>query len=816
MHINNPQNSEVDAYSYIKEQLGLLGWVVKNPARVSEGEVYKQNEPLSNKYIKEVLVRDMPEAVIKLTDFEYWVIESKRDLRDIDAALKEAKEQYAKKINTSSKIKCILISGVAGNDTDGYIVKNQYLQNDEWVDVLFNGRTKNILLSKDQAVYILQHDTFEWSDLPDITEDKYISSAIDINENLHNSGINKNKRARFIAGLVLSMSLDTLVNMREEDTTTLVNSVNILIAKKLREVGKENFLDFLKLELPPTAENHIKYRDAIKHTIKELNSLDIKNAMASGKDVLGEFYEKFLKYGNGAKEIGIVLTPRHITEFAVEVLGITHKDYVFDPTCGTGGFLVSAFDNVKKTATQEQINKFKAYNLFGVEQDDEVVALALVNMIFRGDGRNNMSEGNCFQKNINKITKDSNETGDFERRLQVIIENGKEKSTIVKCKNPVITKVLMNPPFALKKGDEKERDFIDYALSQMEDGGLLFAIVPISVMIEGGVGKHWRKSLLNQNTLLSVVTLPEDLFYPVMVGTVGIFIKKGVSHNFKNQNVYFARAITDGFVKKKGKRIKSNKEINQLNQLSEVKEDLKLFLSNNNFSVDSVPEFKKICKLNANDSNYELVPEIYIESRIPDVKEIEKELDKSVKEALTYLVKQKRWRDEHIVQQESDIKLVPVVYIPEEQEDGLCCLNKKTALPKNQLDNGNTPYVTTSSFNNGVTGFFDLEANFEGKCLTVALNGSVGETFFQFDDFITSGDNAILTLQKEYNHYLLFYISVLIKNHQWRYNYYRKLNLGKLKKMQIPMPFKDGQLDLEYIKNIVSNSYGFDELEKFL
>jgi hypothetical protein len=43
----NPTNSEVDAYSYIKEQLELLGWVVKNPARIPEGEVYKQNEPLS-------------------------------------------------------------------------------------------------------------------------------------------------------------------------------------------------------------------------------------------------------------------------------------------------------------------------------------------------------------------------------------------------------------------------------------------------------------------------------------------------------------------------------------------------------------------------------------------------------------------------------------------------------------------------------------------------------------------------------------------------------------------------------------------------
>ena len=168
------------------------------------------------------------------------------------------------------------------------------------------------------------------------------------------------------------------------------------------------------------------------------------------------------------------------------------------------------------------------------------------------------------------------------------------------------------------------------------------------------------------------------------------------------------------------------------------------------------------------------------------------------------------------IQENKNIKLVPLVHISKKQENGLCCLNNKTALPKNQLNNGDTPYVTTSSFNNGVTGFFDNEANFKGKCLTVALNGSVGETFFQFDDFITGGDNAVLTLQQEYNPYLLFYISVMIKNHQWRYNYYRKLSLVKLNKMQIPIPFKGNQLDLKYIKKIVSNSYGFDKLKEFL
>ena len=246
--------------------------------------------------------------------------------------------------------------------------------------------------------YILEHDTINWLEFPDLPELKYISAAEEINEILHNAGINKNKRARFIAGLVLSLSVNEEVNLKTATTTVLVENINTLIKQKLREVKKENFIDFLKLELPPSAENHIKYRQAIIETLKELQTLDIRNAMASGKDVLGEFYEKYLKYGNGAKEIGIVLTPRHITKFAVEVLDVKPNDYVLDPTCGTGGFLVSAFDHVRNNATEKQVDEFKNHHIFGIEQDDEVVALALVNMIFRGDGKNNMSEGNCFQK----------------------------------------------------------------------------------------------------------------------------------------------------------------------------------------------------------------------------------------------------------------------------------------------------------------------------------------------------------------------------------------------------------------------------------
>lgn len=147
----------------------------------------------------------------------------------------------------------------------------------------------------------------------------------------------------------------------------------------------------------------------------------------------------------------------------------------------------------------------------------------------------------------------------------------------------------------------------------------------------------------------------------------------------------------------------------------------------------------------------------------------------------------------------------------------LCDIQKKTALPQNALEENGTPYVTTTSKNNGISNFVNEEPNTKARCLTVALNGSVGETFFQFDDFITSGDNAVLTLKEKYNPCLLFYIGAMIKNHQWRYNYYRKLNLSKLKQMTIPTPYKNGNIDIDidYIERIVKNSYGFEELKRF-
>ena len=104
-----------------------------------------------------------------------------------------------------------------------------------------------------------------------------------------------------------------------------------------------------------------------------------------------------------------------------------------------------------------------------------------------------------------------------------------------------------------------------------------------------------------------------------------------------------------------------------------------------------------------------------------------------------------------------------------------------------------------------------------GLILAMSLNTAIDSRETDTTTLITSGDNVVLRLKQGYNPHLLFYIAVMIKTHRWRYNYYRKLTIGKLTALTVPMPFKqNSQLDTDYIETIVSNSYGFDTLVPYI
>lgn len=125
-----------------------------------------------------------------------------------------------------------------------------------------------------------------------------------------------------------------------------------------------------------------------------------------GIDIMGEFYTTFLRFTKGnAKEKGIVLTPKHITELFCDIAEyysdekMTEKTKVIDICCGTGAFLISSLARIKENIWNEKISESKkkekysnaqANSLIGVERDPSMYALAYANMRFHGDGKSNL------------------------------------------------------------------------------------------------------------------------------------------------------------------------------------------------------------------------------------------------------------------------------------------------------------------------------------------------------------------------------------------------------------------------------------------
>jgi len=246
-------------------------------------------------------------------------------------------------------------------------------------------------------------------------------------------------------------------------------------------------------------------------------------------------------------------------------------------------------------------------------------------MIFRGDGKNNMNEGSCFNQHLIPHT-----VKDPTLKREIQTAKFSHESSDVK----VITKVLMNPPFALKVDSEKEYKFVQYALEEMDMGGILFAILPISTMVEKAA-YYWRKSLINDNTLLAVISFPNDLFYPIAENTVGIFIKRGKSPE-SSKNVLWCRAVNDGFLKKKGKRLFHPEAENDFTL---IKPFVRSFISNQHMPINDIPQILKVCPVDMEDNELELAPEAYIDDRIYTELEIMEGMNKLYKENLAFKVR---------------------------------------------------------------------------------------------------------------------------------------------------------------------------------
>lgn len=243
----------------------------------------------------------------------------------------------------------------------------------------------------------------------------------------------------------------------------------------------------------------------------------------SSEDVLGRFYGEFIRYSGGdGQSLGVVLTPSHITDLFCDLVDIKPTDVIFDPCCGTGGFLIAGMYHMLNKAEPSQYVSIKQNQIHGVEVRDDMFSIATTNMILRGDGKSNLICEDFLKITISDL-----------RRINATVG-------------------FINPPYSQAKNKEtahlSEICFIRHLLDGLADGARCAVIVPQSTMIgKTKEDKKVKQLILKQHTLEGVITLNKYTFYGVGTNPcIAVF----TAHNPHPKNKYckFVNYEDDGFV----------------------------------------------------------------------------------------------------------------------------------------------------------------------------------------------------------------------------------------------------------------------------
>lgn len=414
--------------------------------------------------------------------------------------------------------------------------------------------------------------------------EKVLKNTYDLNELLHKMDIDERLRSQFVGTTLLY--LKKLIEkfgakkIDEKLKKTLDAHWSVMDGKQLR-AAIESTLDSLldgsdnkakKIELlQKNVLNDQKVKKlTIAHWIKILDTIlmdiyqYIDTNSSEGQDILNLFFIAFNKY-TGKADKNQAFTPDHITEFMCRVTGVDRTKRILDATCGSGSFLVQAM--VKELAdckrgkredeANDLIRKVKEEHIYGIEVEEKAYGLSTTNMLIHGDGNSNIKFGSCF------------DCKDF-----------------IKDADPDI--ILMNPPYNAKPigipskykaswGNSKNgkedptkgfvfvhylSDVIKEMNEKRESEGKPYKTVKMAVLlpVSAAIGtskivQAEKSSMLEDNTLEAVFTLPNEIFYPgAAVSACCMVFTLGESHVKADGTVretFFGYYKEDGFKKKK-------------------------------------------------------------------------------------------------------------------------------------------------------------------------------------------------------------------------------------------------------------------------
>ncbi len=413
---------------------------------------------------------------------------------------------YGKHLINNTHYKKIIAFGVSGNEKHHKITP-LFINEREYCKIMPDVESFYIFNEENIDEYYTREILGENTDLQKETTE-ILRFAKNLHEDLRNYGnLQDTQKPLVVSGILLALrEIDkgsfNLEQLNGDEVDTDGNKIYSAIDKNLQRskvsptVKKDKLLTQFAVikdtrilnEINPTlGKTPLKYYaeqiyDNIYKTIKYTKTAE---------DYLGRFYGEFMSYSGGdGQSLGIILTPKHITQLFCDLVDLKSDDIVFDPCCGTAGFLIAAMHNMLKKAKDEtQRENIRKNQLHGIELQPYMFTIATSNMIIRGDGKSNL------------IDEDFLRCKDSELQLKGA------------------TVGMMNPPYSQgSKANPSlyEISFVEHLLDSLAEDGKAIVIIPQSSL----TGKtkdeqNYKESILKHHTLEGVITLSGDTFYGV-------------------------------------------------------------------------------------------------------------------------------------------------------------------------------------------------------------------------------------------------------------------------------------------------------------
>ena len=430
------------------------------------------------------------------------------------SSLVELKDKQVEEIKKNCTIALTKYKNVIGILYNGFDIK-VYRNNNEI-------ETTNELQNKEYYIGLLNKNK--------IDKDKIYSLTAKINNCLHTEFGIKNlyHRMIFTACALVAKRYDAPLN-KKMDYETFSACIKSTLKTELKNEDNVNpKIDILLEVFSDIKMNTTSNQEAISNFIEWVTEISdsINSDYWNGEDVMGIFFNEFNRYKKKS-ESGQVFTPDHVTSLMYRLIGVNKDDVILDAACGSGAFLVKAMCNMISEAggiNTLTAKNIKSRQLYGIEFDREIYALACANMLIHKDGKTNLTQ--------------------LDSRTEEACEWIKSKP---------ITKVLMNPPFENKYGCIQ---IVKNVLDNVQRGTMCAFILPEKKLEK--VSKTVVKRILQKHTLKKIVKLPDKTFSEGITTSVFIF-EAGIPQD--NKEIFSCYIEEDGLitVKNQGRHDIKNK-----------------------------------------------------------------------------------------------------------------------------------------------------------------------------------------------------------------------------------------------------------------